>query len=238
MIPIRNALHEDPGEKCGLGYRPWAVRDGVPLAPYWEACIKLIRADYCGDARPTTLDGMLISIYDTIGIQQPDHGPDFTFEAAWDAQGRAALEKRDQGKVHDRRAPRPSMTLALKSLPFLCGLPIRQTGAQAFFDLPDPVSATNCSVDHVFRGARTTSGRAFAGRLQRSIDDTETFHRGLLALHTNYLQRPLTPRISDLKYLFGTTFRFGSLGVHVHDRPRLRIIDCIRNQTHCPSPFG
>jgi ADYC domain len=75
------------GKCIRMGYRPWAARDGVPLAPYWEACIKLIRADYCGDDQPMTLDGMLISIYDTLGIQQRDNRPDFAFEAAWDARG-------------------------------------------------------------------------------------------------------------------------------------------------------
>jgi hypothetical protein len=75
------------GKCIRLGYRPWATRDGVPLAAYWDACIHMIRADYCGDNRPTTLNGMLISVYDDLGIQRRDAGPDFSFEAAWDEQG-------------------------------------------------------------------------------------------------------------------------------------------------------
>jgi hypothetical protein len=75
------------GKCIRWGYRPWAERDGVSLEPYWRACVRMVRADYCGDDSPTTLDGMLISIYDTLGIQQRDEALDFTFEAAWDAQG-------------------------------------------------------------------------------------------------------------------------------------------------------
>ena len=79
------------GKCIRLGYRPWAMRDGVPLAPYWTACIHMIRGDYCGDNRPTTRDGMLINIYDNLGIQSraapPETGADFPFEAAWNEQG-------------------------------------------------------------------------------------------------------------------------------------------------------
>ena len=79
------------GKCIRLGYRPWAMHDGVPLGPYWNACIHMIRADYCGDNRPATRDGMLINIYDNLGIQQraapPEPGADFPFEAAWDEQG-------------------------------------------------------------------------------------------------------------------------------------------------------
>jgi hypothetical protein len=79
------------GKCIRLGYRPWAEQGGVPLAPYWNACIHMIRADYCGDNRPTTRDGMLINLYDSLGIQSrvmpPETGGDFPFEAAWDAEG-------------------------------------------------------------------------------------------------------------------------------------------------------
>ena len=79
------------GKCIRLGYRPWAEHDGVPLAPYWAACIHMIRADYCGDDRPTTRDGMLISIYDDLGIQErvgaEETGAGFPFEAAWDEKG-------------------------------------------------------------------------------------------------------------------------------------------------------
>lgn len=75
------------GKCIRLGYRPWAVRDGVPLDAYWRACVKMIRADYCGDGQPTTLDGMLIDIHDPLGIQIREGAPGLSFEAAWDEQG-------------------------------------------------------------------------------------------------------------------------------------------------------
>ncbi|TNC72200.1 ADYC domain-containing protein [Rubellimicrobium roseum] len=51
----------------------------------------MIRADYCGDNRPSTRNGMPINIYDSFGIQQRaaplEPGTDFSFEAAWSEQG-------------------------------------------------------------------------------------------------------------------------------------------------------
>jgi ADYC domain-containing protein len=75
------------GKCIRWGYRPWAVRDGVALRPYWQACVRMVQADYCGDDRPTTRDGMQISIYDPLGINPRGGGLEFPFEAAWDADG-------------------------------------------------------------------------------------------------------------------------------------------------------
>jgi hypothetical protein len=75
------------GKCIRFGYRPWATRDGVSLEPYWQACTRMVRADYCGDNRPTTRDGMLIDVYDTLGIQTREGAPGLTFEAAWAADG-------------------------------------------------------------------------------------------------------------------------------------------------------
>lgn len=75
------------GKCVRFGYRPWASRDGVPLEPFWQACTRMVRADYCGDNRPTTRDGMLIDIYDRLGIQVREGAPGLDFEAAWDARG-------------------------------------------------------------------------------------------------------------------------------------------------------
>lgn len=79
------------GKCIRLGYRPWATQDGVPLAPYWNACIHMIRGDYCGNDRATTRNGMLIDIHDGLGIQQrvaaPEAGANLPFEAAWGEEG-------------------------------------------------------------------------------------------------------------------------------------------------------
>lgn len=66
------------------GYRPWAeAPDGTPMADMYEACVHMVRADYCGDGVATTRDGTAIDIYDRHGVQQPASGPDFRFEAGW-----------------------------------------------------------------------------------------------------------------------------------------------------------
>ncbi|GAA4413508.1 hypothetical protein GCM10023089_31450 [Quisquiliibacterium transsilvanicum] len=78
------------GKCVRFGYKPWKTRaDGTSLAPYHQACVRLVRADYCG-GKGTTRDGMLIDIYDRLGIQQPDPDPKthgLRFEAAWGPAG-------------------------------------------------------------------------------------------------------------------------------------------------------
>ncbi len=72
------------------GYRPWAQapQGGQPLAPYYNACIRAARADYCGDDQPTTRDGTLIDLYDRVGVQKPESDPgQLQFEAGWAPQG-------------------------------------------------------------------------------------------------------------------------------------------------------
>lgn len=47
----------------------------------------MVRADYCGDEQPTTRDGMLIDLWDEAGVQERAGRQDFSFEAAWGAEG-------------------------------------------------------------------------------------------------------------------------------------------------------
>jgi hypothetical protein len=69
--------------KCvSWGYAPWQV--GTELH---QTCTRLARADYCGDGHPWTMNGTLIDVYDTRGIQSPVHDPDLSFEAAWGEDG-------------------------------------------------------------------------------------------------------------------------------------------------------
>lgn len=72
------------------GYRPWAQAPlgGQSLAPYYNACIRAARADYCGDDQPTTRDGTLIDLYDRVGVQVPESDPgQLQFEAGWAPHG-------------------------------------------------------------------------------------------------------------------------------------------------------
>ncbi|HZI09403.1 MAG TPA: ADYC domain-containing protein, partial [Myxococcus sp.] len=72
--------------KCvNLGYRPWAQKEGVSLAPYHQACTRLIRADYCGDGTSYTQNGNRVNLYDPLGIQQDTEH--WFFEANWDESG-------------------------------------------------------------------------------------------------------------------------------------------------------
>lgn len=78
------------GKCVRFGYKPWkTLPNGVALRDYHQACVRLVRADYCGTGG-TTKDGMLIDIYDKIGISTisdtADHDA-LKFEAAWDVNG-------------------------------------------------------------------------------------------------------------------------------------------------------
>jgi hypothetical protein len=80
--------------KCiRFGYKPWQTRNGTSLEPYHAACVRMVRADYCGDGRPHTLDGTWIDIWDDLGIQVRDErdGHPEVFEAAWSPAGAAYL---------------------------------------------------------------------------------------------------------------------------------------------------
>lgn len=76
------------GKCVRFGYKPWGFGPNhLPLAQYYQACVRLARADYCGDGIGHTRDGTPIDIFDTIGIQRDEPAPGMTFEAAWRAEG-------------------------------------------------------------------------------------------------------------------------------------------------------
>jgi hypothetical protein len=77
------------GGKCiRFGYKPWGFGpNNLSLAPYYQACVRLVRADYCGDGIGHTRDGTPIEIFDKIGIQHDEHAPGMTFEAPWQEDG-------------------------------------------------------------------------------------------------------------------------------------------------------
>jgi hypothetical protein len=78
------------GKCVRFGYKPWKYTpSGIALADYHQACVRLVRADYCG-GEATTRDGMLIDIYDRLGIQRPADDAEeqgLRFEAGWNAGG-------------------------------------------------------------------------------------------------------------------------------------------------------
>jgi ADYC domain len=74
--------------KCVLpiGYKPWKTVGGTSLAAMHQACVRLIRADYCGDGSPWTKDGRTVDVYDALAIQR-DTDPWWLFEAEWTSAG-------------------------------------------------------------------------------------------------------------------------------------------------------
>jgi hypothetical protein len=84
--------------KCVLwGYRPWASYNGVPLAPYHQACTRMVRADYCGDGTSYTQNGRRIDIYDNLGIQQDTDG--WVLESAWTPSGAACFRSYNRSQT-------------------------------------------------------------------------------------------------------------------------------------------
>ncbi len=87
------------GKCIRFGYHPWQARDlpkpisrdgGEQVPSYldlYNACIRMVRADYGGDGTATTRNGMLIDLYDDHGIQVPDADHRMAFEAGWTQDG-------------------------------------------------------------------------------------------------------------------------------------------------------
>lgn len=82
------------GKCVRFGYHPWrTAADGASLWDHHQACVRMARADYCGDGQGRTRNGTPINLYDRIGIQRPDPVPDMRFEAAWTKNGAACVHK-------------------------------------------------------------------------------------------------------------------------------------------------
>ena len=80
------------GKCVMLGYRPWTVAaNGESLQPYFESCVRMMRADYCGDGRSHTRPGIRIDMWDSAGIQAAQTA--MPFEAAWGPHGAICLAR-------------------------------------------------------------------------------------------------------------------------------------------------
>jgi hypothetical protein len=89
-------------EKCVTwGYRPWAssvrcdpvtaVCAPVSLKEYHQACTRMVRADYCGDGVPHTVNGTKIHVLDERGVQAADPNVTYAVEAEWGPDGAVCL---------------------------------------------------------------------------------------------------------------------------------------------------
>jgi len=75
------------GKCVEWGYWPWALDGDVPLREYHQACTRLVRADYCGDAISHTVDGTPVHVVDPLGIQLVDPFAEYVVEAEWGPEG-------------------------------------------------------------------------------------------------------------------------------------------------------
>jgi hypothetical protein len=72
--------------KClQAGYKPWRLAEEAYPA-HLLACVRMLRADYCGDGAPWTVDGRPIDAWDDAGVLLQSR-PDWFFEAEWTPDG-------------------------------------------------------------------------------------------------------------------------------------------------------
>jgi hypothetical protein len=87
--------------KCAeLGYKPFKTATEcnsvgqcheVSLAPVHQACVRMVRADYCGDGASHTYVGTEIDVYDALRIKNEDATVDGTIEAEWGVDGASCV---------------------------------------------------------------------------------------------------------------------------------------------------
>jgi hypothetical protein len=75
------------------GYKPWKTApDGRPMWDYHQACTRLIRADYCGDGRSHTREGVRIEILSRLDPKE-EPGSGLEFEAGWMPDGASCVAR-------------------------------------------------------------------------------------------------------------------------------------------------
>jgi len=75
-----------------LGYRPWGIAaNGADLWDYHQACVRALRADYCGSGQSHGDQQHGLALYDRLGIQPLRAADGMSFEAAWDAHGASCV---------------------------------------------------------------------------------------------------------------------------------------------------
>ena len=91
--------------KCVLwGYHPWDSKTecqdestckSQSLANWHQACTRMVRADYCGNGSPHTVNGTAINVWDAFSpaIQAHETVSGFTREAEWTQSGARCIER-------------------------------------------------------------------------------------------------------------------------------------------------
>jgi hypothetical protein len=81
--------------KCvEFGYKTW-----LGFADHHHACVRMLRADYCGDGTPHTVNGTLINLYDNAGVQTDTES--WPVDAEWGPDGALCVN-------HNRGGSQPS----------------------------------------------------------------------------------------------------------------------------------
>lgn len=86
-VPWRQVLRcEKSGHGKGKGQGSCVMHS---LAAEHQACTRLLRADYCGDGRSHTQDGVLLNMFDAYGVRVDSE--QWPFEGEWDENGARCL---------------------------------------------------------------------------------------------------------------------------------------------------
>jgi hypothetical protein len=82
------------GKCIRWGYRPWEEQvGGPPLAGLHQACVHMARADYGGDGRTHTRDGITVYVCDRFGVRPCHNDAPLAFEAAWGRDGAVCIAR-------------------------------------------------------------------------------------------------------------------------------------------------
>jgi hypothetical protein len=113
------------GKCVRFGYHPWrTAADGRAMRDYYNACVRLLRADYCGDGQAWTREGVQVDIWDDLGIQKADSRDDpvYSFEAGWSPEGAVCVAR-------TRVAENVTLDHLKRHCPRLAALPACDEGA-------------------------------------------------------------------------------------------------------------
>jgi hypothetical protein len=93
------------GKCVELGYKPWAG-----YAMQLATCVRVLRADYCGDGTPHTIDGQRINLYDNAHVQLDTQA--WEPEAEWTPHGARCVSKSGELRFRQLRLATPSCIVA------------------------------------------------------------------------------------------------------------------------------
>jgi hypothetical protein len=89
------------GKCVELGYKPW---NGY--APELASCVRALRADYCGDGTPYTVDGTLVNLFDDQGVRID--AIDWVPEAEWTPDGARCISKKTETRFNEVLHQKPT----------------------------------------------------------------------------------------------------------------------------------